>query len=110
MEIIRNKEVILFIDKGEIFERSSGQSFRDLHIPYIKIVEKLGKPTSKSDNYKITAEWLIVTPHGVGSIYDWKTSKKYLGSSGISVKNTKEWEIRGENETVVDFIEKIFYK
>ena len=54
---------------------------------YSKLVDKYGDPL-EIDGYKSDAEWIIEWEDGViGTIYNWKNGKNYLGDDGDEVKN-----------------------
>lgn len=75
-----------------------------INVSYDKIVEKYGKATA-SDGYKIDAEWVIEWEDGkVGTIYNWKNGKNYLGEDGLEVHKIKEWNIGGRDKTVANRI------
>lgn len=79
-----------------------------INISYQDIVEKLGNPT-KSDGYKVDAEWIIRFEDGaVATIYNYKDGKNYLGRRGKSVEKITDWHIGGKDNTVVAKVWKIF--
>lgn len=72
-----------------------------INVSYDKIVEKYGIETT-SDGYKIDAEWIIEWSDGkVGTIYNWKNGKNYLGEDGLEVNKIKDWNIGGKDKIVV---------
>jgi len=74
---------------------------------YQKLVDTFGKPNVDDfDNYKSDAEWLIFTPNGVATIYNYKDGKNYLGKEGLEVEEITNWHIGGHNEAVVGWIKK----
>jgi len=111
MKIIRSKKEIVLVDELDSKNELCGTSHqRELNISYDKIVAKLGRPTSKGDNYKVSAEWEIITPFGMGTIYDYKQSKKYCGKDGDLTKDIKEWNIEGHNKETSDCIYNLFFR
>jgi hypothetical protein len=67
-------------------------------VGYKTIVERYGPPTT-SDGYKIDAEWIIEWDDGqVGTLYNWKNGKNYLGENGTPVERIKEWNIGGKSK------------
>jgi len=74
--------------------------------PYKKLVEVFGKPNIECDGYKTDAEWIVFTPVGVATIYNYKDGKNYLGKDGLAVKNITNWHIGGKSEDVVKWIKK----
>lgn len=68
---------------------------------YAKLVKRYGEP-HESDGYKSDAEWVIEWEDGViGTIYNWKNGKNYLGDEGEEVENITDWNIGGYKEIVV---------
>lgn len=63
----------------------------------------LGEPENIADQSdgKVSAQWILQTPHGVGTIYDWKTDEP-LGT-------LTNWHIGGHNQETADFIIKQWY-
>jgi hypothetical protein len=78
-----------------------GTSLQDyVSVDYQTIVAKYGPPTT-SDGYKIDAEWIIEWDDGqVGTLYNWKNGKNYLGKNGTPVERIEEWNIGGKNKLV----------
>ena len=56
------------------------------------------------DAYKVQAEWVIMTPCGKATIYDYKQGKNYNGSDGVAKTKVTEWHIGAENEKPVGYI------
>lgn len=109
MKIIRDKNLVVAINEEDI--ETFGTSYQGgMTIAYADIVAKIGKPTSKGAGYKVSAEWDIHTPHGMGTIYDYKECKKYCGKDGIPTKEITSWHIGGSNEETAKFIKSIFFK
>lgn len=68
---------------------------------YAKLVEKYGEPL-KDDGYKSDAEWIIEWEDGaIGTIYNWKNGKNYLGNRGSEVEDITDWNIGGHKGIVV---------
>lgn len=78
-----------------------GTSLQDyVATDYQTIVAKYGKPTT-SDYYKTDANRIIEWEDGlVGTLYNWKNGKNYLGKDGLPVEKIKEWNIGGKNTLV----------
>jgi hypothetical protein len=72
---------------------TSYQGVVDTH--YWLLKEAFGEPTD-GDGDKVQAEWILHTPFGVATIYDWKSSKQ--------VGDITEWHIGGHNNAVVDAV------
>jgi hypothetical protein len=70
------------------------------------IVDKLGKPHSNGDAYKVDAEWAFKFEDGtVATLYNWKNGKNYCGANGLNVEDITEWNIGGFSPDAVDKIE-----
>ncbi len=82
---------------------ANGTHLQDyLYVDYKSIVARYGQPISVVDGYKIDAEWIIEWEDGlVGTIYNWKNGKNYLGKDGIPLVKINEWNIGGKNKIVV---------
>jgi len=72
-----------------------------INTTYAKLVKRYGEPC-ESDGYKSDAEWIIEWEDGViGTIYNWKNGKNYLGDYGDEVEDITEWNIGGHKPIVV---------
>lgn len=79
-------------------KKRSGTSFRGyLYAEYSELVEKFGEPHSLENNHKIDAEWIVDTPHGVATIYNYKNGKAYLGRQGLDAPKIVAWHVGGHN-------------
>lgn len=80
-----------------------GTSFKGYFLAkYSDLVSVFGSPIDNICNYKIDAEWIIKTPFGIATIYNYKDGKSYLGNNGLDVINICEWHVGGKNtETYV---------
>lgn len=108
VKIIRDKKLIIAITEEDT--EIMGTSYQgEMVISYADIVAKIGKPTSKGDNYKVSAEWDIYTPYGMGTIYDYKECKKYCGKNGTPTKEITMWHIGGSNIETARYIKSIFF-
>lgn len=82
-----------------LHKKRTGTSFKGYATaPYSRIVEVFGEPTSNGDGYKVDVEWVIDTPHGIATIYNYKDGKAYLGERGLKVEDMTEWHIGGKND------------
>jgi len=73
-------------------------------VPYEALVKIFGEPNGETDGYKIDALWILRTPVGVATIYNYKTGKNYLGKEGIPVKEIKNWNVGGARRAVVLYV------
>ena len=86
-------------------KKRSGTSFRGyLLASYRDIVGAYGKPHDTPDNDKIDAEWVVNTPYGVATIYNYKDGKAYLGDKGLPVEQIFEWHVGGKNGKVLGHV------
>lgn len=71
----------------------------EVDISYNDLIKLFGQP-HEGDGYKVDAEWIIETPFGVATIYNYKTGKNYLGpDEGADVKDIRDWHIGGKEVT-----------
>jgi len=77
-----------------------------LNLSYGELVEELGKPnTPKEDGGKIDAEWILQTPFGVGTIYNYKDGINYNGKEdGTPKEEITEWHVGGNNKETYAYI------
>lgn len=62
-----------------------------------KILKKLFGEEVENDGYKVDAHWVVETPAGPASIYNYKDGKNYLGGKGTPKTKIMEWHIGGNN-------------
>jgi hypothetical protein len=74
---------------------------------YVRLVATFGEPNAEGDNYKVQAEWNLLTDAGdVVTIYDYKEGDCYLGEGeGIPAEDVTDWHIGGHTPTVVSWVE-----
>lgn len=89
-----------------LIQSTGGHLQKEIDISYREIVQKFGKPNCENDGYKTDAEWSIITPAGVGSVYNYKDGKNYNGANGIPTTNIRDWHIGAEVPEVAEFIVK----
>ena len=89
---------------------TNGSSLKgEIEITYKELIEKLGEPSKEwGDSYKSDCEWVLSTPEGIATIYNWKDGRNYLGNNGLNVEDITNWHIGGHNEKVVEVIKKLF--
>ena len=88
------------------FFASGTHSVGVIDVSYTELVKTFGLPNYQHDNYRVDAEWLIFTPDGVATIYNYKDGRNYLGKEGLDVKDIRDWHIGGQNKLVVSLIKK----
>lgn len=83
---------------NDYMKKRTGTSFKGyLLATYQDLVTIFGEPITHTENYKVDAEWIIDTPHGVATIYNYKNGKAYLGDEGVPVEAICEWHVGGRN-------------
>lgn len=75
----------------------------EIEVSYKKLVKVFGK-ASDGDGYKTDAEWIIMTPVGIATIYNYKDGKNYCGIEGTPKTKITDWHIGGHTKTAVSFI------
>ena len=97
-----------FMSYNNIFSKITGTSLKGVvDTTYSELVEAFGKPVATSfDCDKIDAMWVLETPSGVATIYNYKDGVAYCGASGMKVQDIKEWHVGGVNMGVVNYVEK----
>ncbi|OYW43849.1 hypothetical protein B7Z28_00565 [Candidatus Saccharibacteria bacterium 32-45-3] len=76
----------------------NGTSFQGyVNAPYYQLVEMLGEPYTNPDNHKTDVEWIVSTPHGLATIYNYKNGHSYMGESGLTLEVMDEWHVGGKN-------------
>ena len=82
----------------EEIKKRAGTSFQGyLYVEYNELAEKFGDPHSLENNHKIDAEWIVDTPHGPATIYNYKNGKAYLGKQGLDTQKIATWHVGGHN-------------
>ena len=88
-------------------EKRSGTSFQGyLYVEYNELVEKFGKSHGLDSNHKIDAEWIVDTPHGVATIYNYKNGKAYLGKQGLDTPKIVAWHVGGKNVQSYEWVKR----
>jgi len=101
--------------KGEIVDRTAedivssltnGTSLQgEINMEYVALVNFFGEPTyTEEAGDKTDAEWIIMTPDGIATIYNYKDGKNYNGEDGLATKDIHEWHIGGHSKAVVEHI------
>ena len=101
------------LDKNKIYEKIIGSHFMGMiggdenPLTYTRLCELFGTPMMGRDN-KSFCNWVLEFEDGlIATIYDYKSSKKYLGEDGLSVNDMKSWHIGGHDEVVFNRVQKI---
>ncbi len=92
---------------NDYIAKRSGTSFKGyLLATYQDLVQLFGEPITDTDNYKVDAEWIIDTPHGVATIYNYKDGKAYLGDKGTPIEAICEWHVGGKSMAAYSWVKK----
>lgn len=82
----------------------------NIDVSYAELVKEFGEPTRNEAPSKTDAEWVISTPAGVATIYNYKDGINYLGSGGKKAEDIRDWHIGGHEKSVVAYISKLLGK
>lgn len=92
-------------------KKRSGTSFRGyLLSTYDQLCTSFGEPVSHGDGHKIDAEWLIDTPHGVATIYNYKNGRAYMGERGLRLDQIFEWHVGGKSNKSYEWVKQKLQK
>ena len=101
------------LDQNKIYEKIIGSHFMGMiggdenPLTYTRLCELFGSPMSGRDD-KSSCNWVLEFEDGlIATIYDYKSSKKYLREDGLSVNDMKSWHIGGHDEVVFNRVQKI---
>ena len=101
------------LDENKIYEKITGSHFMGMiggdenPLTYTRLCELFGTPMSGRDD-KSSCNWVLEFEDGlIATIYDYKSSKNYLGEDGLWVSEMKEWHIGGHDEVVFNRVQKI---
>jgi hypothetical protein len=93
---------------NELDKKRTGTSFKGyMYAQYDQLVAVFGLPRQPhhSDN-KIDVEWIIDTPYGVATIYNYKDGKAYRGESGLNLEQIYKWHVGGKTLESYQWIKK----
>ena len=83
----------------------NGTSFQGyVNAHYNQLVEVFGEPYTNPDNHKTDVEWIVSTPYGPATIYNYKNGSAYLGLSGLKLDEMDEWHVGGKNAESFEWI------
>lgn len=83
------------------WEDSVGTSLQGyVDTTYERLVDRFGEPTvsDPSGSDKVQYEWILHTPAGIATVYDWKN----YDTDG---RLTTDWHIGGRDEAVVSIVQ-----
>lgn len=73
-------------------------------VRYKQLVELFGEPHPNPDNHKTDVEWILSTPYGVVTIYNYKNGTTYLGSPGVEIMSMHEWHVGAKNKESYEWV------
>lgn len=84
---------------------ATGTSFKGyVDTSYDKLVVLFGEPYSPVDNYKVDVQWIVRTPHGYATIYNYKNGPAYLGKSGMQLEEIRQWHVGSKNDEAFTWV------
>lgn len=85
----------------------TGTSLRGyIDTTYDRLVSVFGTPNGEPDGYKTQAEWVLESPAGVVTIYDYKQGDSYCGEGeGTPAEEVTDWHIGGHNGDAVRWVQ-----
>lgn len=97
--------------KDEVFTMMEGTRFiKEIQCSYADILFTIGSETLVGgDGYKTDGEWVIETPAGIATIYNWKDGKNYCDEAGEEIENIQVWHIGGQSDAVARYITKLIF-
>lgn len=93
---------------NKLDKKRTGTSFKGyLYVRYDQLMLLFNQPRvpEHSDN-KIDVEWIIDTPYGVATIYNYKDGKNYTGKAGLRPDQIFEWHVGGKNIDSYEWVKK----
>lgn len=82
----------------EVMKLRNGTSLQGyVKTEYDHLVGLFGEPYINPDNHKTDVEWVVSTPHGSATIYNYKNGRSYMGENGLTLEVMDEWHIGGKN-------------
>ena len=90
---------------------ATGTSLKtEVEVSYKVLVNKLGLPNAINDGYKVDAEWLIYTQHGIATVYNYEDGKHYCGKEGLPVREITNWHIGAANDEAAKEVKEYLLK
>lgn len=88
-----------------------GTSFKGyLLANYNDLVSVFSRPITDIDDCKTDAEWIIDTPYGVTTIYNYKNGKRYLGKNGLDTSIICKWHVGAKKLKSFEWIKTELHK
>jgi len=78
-----------------------------IRVGFNRLVKAFGEPEKRlNDGYKTDANWIMLTPDGIATIYNYKNGKNYLGEEGWAKEDIVDWNIGGHKPEVAVWVKK----
>ena len=76
------------LTKNEM-KKITGTCFRGyIETTYDELAARFGEPyIAPRDDHKVDTEWIIDTPYGIATIYNYKDGVRYAGKNGTAIKD-----------------------
>lgn len=82
----------------EVMKLRNGTSFQGyVNAHYNQLVEMFGEPYTNPDNHKTDVEWIVSTPYGPATIYNYKNGPAYLSKNSLQLDGIQEWHVGAKN-------------
>jgi hypothetical protein len=72
---------------------------------YDHIVQVFGQPTFSGYDDKTDVRWLIATPEGIASLYNYKNGRNFNGPSGTATEEITNWQIRADGHAAAKWLQ-----
>lgn len=80
-----------------------------IDVTLVELIQKLGAPSNKGDDYKTDACWELEFSDGTfASIYNWKTSRGYDPEHGQNLFDVRCWNVGGHSQRAHDLVTALF--
>lgn len=82
----------------QVSASTTGTSYKGcIEATFDELVATFGNPGREGDPDKIRAQWVVDTPSGIATIYDWK-------QYDIAIEDVIHWHIGGHDAEVVAWV------
>jgi len=87
----------------DLAQMASGTSRKgQISLSYASLVSVLGEATLDGDGCAVDAEWVVETPHGIVTVYNYRNGPSYLRSGDIG--NIREWHIGARSQGAAEYL------
>lgn len=93
------------LTKNEM-KKITGTRFRGyIETTYDELVARFGEPyIAPRDDHKVDVEWIIDTPYGIATIYNYKDGVRYAGKNGTAIKDIRIWHIGSKSNRSYEWV------